>query len=141
MVVKPKGLGTATLEVLIPVEGLFGQVKFRCVVSDSNGENVISNYVTVYRGVYAHLNSYDGTLGRLDMYEHLSVTASGGVEPYSYFWYCWVAGGTQELISTEKSCKVVWKSAGTTQYLKCVVMDARGKTYEVDGIIMYSDRY
>ena len=121
--------------------------RLKCVVTDSSGNSVDSNTVTVPNMTVPAVNELtakiDKTEVNLTSYDDvfsLTASAEGGTEPYSYQWYWatdpskfrdmseWMAGFDKASVSARPDTRY------TVQYMRCRVTDKNGQWADTEAV-------
>ncbi len=111
----------------------YGQYKYRCVITDAEGNQVITDEAWVKEALRIVTQPQNVTANVGDNVS-FSVAVSGGTEPYTYYWQCyhdrigcWVplsaVGDDTEQIRFKVSSKDEWRS---NYKYRCIITDAEG---------------
>ena len=141
------GANTATVSIPIQNRNYFN-LKFRCVITDSNGKKIASNYATVKEKltVTSQHRDYWNSSGDLAKNQNeLIVKVSGGSGDYTYTWYRKNVPTGQYMdeysftAMSETGNRLKYNSRNNyTVVIKCVVTDSAGATGEVTFWLRYS---
>jgi len=117
--------------------------RYRCVITDAAGNEVISDPAKIYSNLSAKLTADDTYLDDWDDFANLTVTVTGGTAPYEYRWSYKYSDHDDWITSdnwTDNPERVVYYGYGYSETYYCEVRDATGRIVTTNRVEIQSKK-